>query len=139
MSCLASPVAASTWWKIGTSISTPLVVPSPRRSMGDWAKPTTATSVTAPPRLSRGPPPAIAECDGHLVHHCGGVHGDRHSEVMGIGLIRCVRLAGGLEAFDVLRGGSPLLTRFPDRLDPHTHPHLARIAAQDQVLERDVG
>src|SRR5215471_2668070 len=109
MSCLASPVAASTWWKIGTSISTPLVVPSPRRSMGDWAKPTTATSVT-----------------GLL-------------QVMGIGLKRCVRLAGGLEAFDVLRGGSPLLTRFPDRLDPHAHPHLARIAAQDQVLERDVG
>ena len=46
MSALASPVLASTSAKIGTSISTPLVVPSPYRTQGDWAKPMTATSVT---------------------------------------------------------------------------------------------
>ena len=39
----------STLAKIGTSISTPLVVPSPWRTVGAWAKPMTATSVTVSP------------------------------------------------------------------------------------------
>ena len=56
MSSLASPVAASTSPKIGTSISTPLVVLSPWRTHGDWANPTTATPVTGPPVT--GPPVA---------------------------------------------------------------------------------
>src|SRR5258708_6411876 len=111
MSPLASPVLASTSAKIGTSISTPLVVVSPWRTTGDWAKPMTATSVTA-----RWPP----------------------SQVMGVGLVRRVRLAGGEEVIDVLRRGPPLVARFPERPDPHAHPDLARVTAQDQVLERDV-
>src|SRR5262249_38609500 len=106
MSSLASPVSASTRWKTGTSISTPLVVPSPWRTQGDWAKPTTATSPL---------------------------------EVVGIGLIRRVRLAGGTEVVDVLHGRAPLIAGPPGRGHPHAHPHLARLAAQNQVLERDVG
>src|SRR5262245_8791926 len=104
MSSLASPVAASTCRKTGTSISTPLVVPSPWRTHGDWAKPTTATS-----------------------------------EVVGIGLIRRVRLPGGAEVVNVLHRGAPLVAGLPGRGHPHAHPDLARLAAEDQVLERDVG
>src|SRR5215472_15949694 len=109
MSSLASPVAASTSPKTGTSISTPLVVPSPWRTHGDWAKPTTATPVPGP------------------------------LEVVGIGLIRRVRLPGGAEMVDVLHRRAPLVAGLPDRGHPQAHPDLARVAAQDQVLERDVG
>jgi hypothetical protein len=44
MSFLDNPVRANTSEKIGTSISTPLVVPSVARTLGAWAKPTIATS-----------------------------------------------------------------------------------------------
>src|SRR5215470_1775068 len=101
MSSLASLVAASTSPKIGTSISTPLVVPSPWRTHGDWANPTTATPAGAPPVT--GPP------------------------------------AGGAEVVDVLYRRAPLVAGLPDRGHPHAHPGLARVAAQDQMLERDVG
>src|SRR5262249_31189890 len=109
MSSLASPVAASTSPKIGTSISTPLVVPSPWRTHGDCAKPTTATAVPGP------------------------------LEVVRIRLIRRVRLAGGAEMVDVRHRRAPLVAGPPDRGHPHAHPDLAGLAAQDQVLERDVG
>src|ERR1700756_3093920 len=44
ISDLVSPVWSKTSRKIGTSISTPLVVPSVLRTLGASAKPTTATS-----------------------------------------------------------------------------------------------
>src|SRR5215467_12765158 len=191
MSPLASPVLASTSTKIGTSISTPLVVPSPRRTTGDWAKPMTATSVTVSPgslasgaplrhRLPsslvaslltpqsrrRRAPPAPSRCllvrspPGRLrgtafprrsslrssLLSPGGAaplrlpHGaGRPLQVVGVALVGRVRLAGGVEVVDVLRRRAPLVPGLPERPDPHAHPDLARFAAQDQVLERDVG
>src|ERR1700733_7118942 len=106
MSRRDSPVCSSTWPKIGTSISTPLVVPSVRRTLGASAKPMTATSVT-----------------------------ERPSQVVGEGVVRGARLPGRLEVADVLGGGPPLLPRLPHRAHPHAHPDIGRLAAQDQVLE----
>src|SRR5260370_9521539 len=101
MSHVASPVLASTSAKIGTSISTPLVVVSPWRTTGDWAKPITATSVTVLP--SRATLPSL--------------------QVVGVGLVRRVRLAGGEEVVDVLQGRAPLVAGLPERPDPRTHTH----------------
>src|SRR5579871_1516565 len=112
MSLLLSPVASNTSWKIGTSISTPLVVAGECRSLGACAKPITATSVTVQRLLL---------------------------EVVGVGLVGSVGFPGRLEVVDVPHRGLPFLARLPDRLDPHAHPDLVRGAAQDQVLERDVG
>ncbi|COY99230.1 Uncharacterised protein [Mycobacterium tuberculosis] len=46
MSALVMPSSSYSWAKHGISISTPLVVPSVRRTCGAWAKPTTAISRT---------------------------------------------------------------------------------------------
>src|SRR5262249_35291719 len=116
MSPLASPVLASTSAKIGTSISTPLVVPAPPRTTGDWAKPMTATSLTVSP--------------GSLASGAGA---GRPLQVVGEALVGRVRLAGGVEVVDVLRRRAPLVAGLPERPDPHAHPDLARLAAQDQV------
>src|SRR5690242_20604088 len=94
MSDFVSPSEPSTSWKIGTSISTPLVVPSVSRTQGVCANPTTATS-----RM-------------------------RASQVLGVGVEGRVRLAGRPEVVDVLHRRAPLLARLPHRLDPHAHPHV---------------
>src|SRR5258708_19935390 len=106
MSPLASPVLASTSAKIGTSISTPLVVVSPWRTTGDWAKPITATSVTVLP--SRATLPSL--------------------QVVGVGLVRRVRLAGGEEVVDVLQRRAPLVTGLPEPPAPHPPPPLPPLA-----------
>ena len=46
MSDLVRPHAPNASAIVGTSISTPLVVASSRTPTGDWANPTTATSLT---------------------------------------------------------------------------------------------
>src|ERR1022692_890244 len=127
MSLLVSPVAWKTSWKIGTSISTPLVVLSLCRSFGAWAKPITATSVIW--ATGERPPPGRRRFHPAL---------DLPSEVMDVGVVRGIRLAGRPEVLDVFRCGAPLLAGLPDRLDSHAHPHLGRLAAQDQVRKRDV-
>src|SRR5271167_2249122 len=55
----------------------------------------------------------------------------RLSKVTRIGLVRRVRLPGRREVADAPRVA-------PHRPDPHAHPHVAWVAAQDEVLEGDV-
>src|SRR5712691_11934395 len=112
MSSLLSPVASNTSWKVGTSISTPLVVAGECRSLGACAKPITATSVTI---------------------------SDSLLQMMGVGLIGSVGFTGRLEMIDVPHRGLPLLARLPHGLDPHAHPDFLRSAAEDQMLEGDIG
>src|SRR5277367_4478526 len=121
MSSLTRRVLASTCWKMGTSISTPLVVLSLRRTHGDWAKPMTATSVTSAPSF---PVPSSTGCP---------------SQMVGVVLVGRVWFAGRTEMADVLRCRPPLVRWSPDGGHPHPHPHLGWLAAQDQMLERDVG
>src|SRR5215469_13215277 len=111
MSPLVSPVWANTSRKIGTSISTPFVVPEVWRTFGASANATTATS-----RIR-----------------------SRSSKVARVGIVGRVGLAGRLEVVDVLRGSAPLPGRLPHGPDPHAHPDVFRRTAEDQVLERDVG
>src|SRR5215470_7060120 len=118
MSSLVSPVALKISWKIGTSISTPFVVAGECRSFGAWAKPITATSV-------------MVSC---VLRSRSG-----KSQVMGVGVVGCVGLPGRLEVVDIVRTGVPLLARLPHSPDPHAHPDLVGRAAEDQVLEGDVG
>src|SRR5437763_7202524 len=108
MSRLDSPVRAKTSAKIGTSISTPLVVPWVSRTFGACAKPAIATS------------------------------GIKTSQVVGVGFEIRVRLAGRLEVADVLQRRPPLLARLPRSPHPHAHPDLGGVAAEHEVLERDV-
>src|SRR4051794_24794784 len=89
MSCLDRPVLANTSEKIGTSISTPLVVPAVSRTLGAFAKPAIATS------------------------------GIRTSQVVGEGFVGRVRLAGRLEVADVLQRRPPFVAGFPGRAHAH--------------------
>src|SRR3954451_4366159 len=109
MSCLDRPVFSNTSEKIGTSISTPLVVPAVSRTLGAFAKPAIATS------------------------------GIRTSQVVGEGFVGRVRLAGRLEVADVLQRRPPLVAGFPGRAHAHAHLDVLRVAAEDEVEERDVG
>src|ERR1700746_2869854 len=117
MSPLTSPVDRITSAKTGTSISTPLVVPSPRRTTGDWAKPTTAPSSFT----------TLASWWVAVL-----------LQVVGVGFVGRVGLAGGTEVVDVLHRRAPFRAGLPGRPHPHAHPDLGRVTAQDQVLERDV-
>src|SRR5262249_46749597 len=114
MSSFLSPVDCKSCWKIGTSISTPLVVAGGGRSFGACAKPTTATSVICCVPSSRW-----------------------RSQVVRERVIRRVGFAGRLEMVDVV-SDVPFLARLPDGLDPHSHPDLIGQAAENQVLEGDV-
>src|ERR1700724_1595712 len=98
--------------KHGISISTPLVVPSVRRTCGARAKPTTAIL-----RL------VIAAL----------------LQVVLVAVVVGVRFTGAPEVVDVVEAEVPFLTRLPHRLDPHAHPDLRRVDLGDQVQERDVG
>src|SRR3954466_6070819 len=109
MSFLDSPVWAKTSAKIGTSISTPLVVPGVSRTLGACAKPAIATS------------------------------GIRTSQVVGEGFVSRVRLTGRLEVADVLQRRPPLLARLPRGTHAHAHLDVFGVAAQDEVEEGDVG
>src|SRR3954447_22238318 len=129
MSPLLSPSPERTSAKIGTNISTPLVVPSERRTWGDCANPTTATSRISRPRCARPAPPVRAF----------GSLGTRRSQVLLEGVVVGVRLGGGPEMRDVLQAGDPFLAGFPDGLDPHPHPDVLGRAVEDEVEERDVG
>src|SRR5438552_3205228 len=115
MSFLVQPVCCHSSPKIGTSSSTIVGDPS-NDGICRCPKATTATSlmVRCP---SRG----------------------WWSEVLGVGVVRRVFLAGGPEVLDVLDRGAPLVARPPYGFDPHPHAHLAGVAAEDQVQERDVG
>src|SRR3569833_1407255 len=98
MSCLVRPVWAKTSAKIGTSTSTPLVVPSVSRTLGAFAKPAIATS------------------------------GIRTSQVVGEGFVGRVRFPGRLEVADVLQRRPPLLARLPGRAPAHAHLDVLRVA-----------
>src|ERR1700730_12388181 len=98
--------------KHGISISTPLVVPSVRRTCGARAKPTTA--------ILRSVIAALLQ-------------------VVLVAVVVGVRFTGRPEVVDVVDAEVPFLTRFPHRLDPHAHPDLRRVDLGDQVQERDVG
>src|SRR6202012_2451824 len=117
MSVCSRPSSSYSEWKQGISISTPLVVPSVRRTCGAWANPTTATSrkVTSFPFI-------------------GGA-----SEVMFVGVVVGVGFAGRLEVLDVVDAQAPFLAGLPHRLDPHAHPHLVRVDLLNQVQEGDIG
>src|ERR1700737_4290269 len=117
MSALVMPRSWYSWAKHGISISTPLVVPSVRRTCGAWANPTTATSrsVTSFP----------------LNWRC--------LQVMLVGVVVGVRFAGRLEVFDVVDAEAPFLAGLPHRLHPHAHPHLGGVDLLNQVQERDIG
>src|SRR3984957_5526803 len=107
-----SPSSEYSAWKHGISISTPLVVPSVRRTCGAWANPTTATSrkVTLFPL-----------------------------QVVFVGVVVGVGFAGRLEEFDVVDAQAQFLAGLPHGLDPHAHPHLGRVDLLNQVQERDIG
>src|SRR3954467_5212334 len=109
MSCLDRPVLANTSAKIGTSISTPLVVPGVSRTLGAFAKPAIATS------------------------------GIRTSQVVGEGFVSRVGLAGRLEVADVLQRRPPPLARLPRGAHAHAHLDVFGGAAEDEVQEGDVG
>src|SRR3954462_1478679 len=109
MSCLDNPVLAKTSAKIGTSISTPFVVPSVSRTFGAFAKPAIATS------------------------------GIRTSQVVGEGFVGRVRLAGRLEVADVLQRRPPLFAGFPGGAHAQAHPDVLGVAAEHEVEEGDVG
>src|SRR3954447_14553228 len=117
MSFFVQPVCSKSSPKIGTSSSTQVGDPS-NSFICRWAKPTTATSLIKISRflsLSKG------------------------SEVLLVGVVVSVGLAGRTEVPDVLDRGAPLLAGLPDRLDAHAHPHVGGVALEDQVQERDVG
>src|SRR5215472_2182067 len=97
MSALVRPVAANTSVKIGTSISTPLVVAGECRSFGAWANPITATS---------------------------GMGGVLPSQVAGVVVVRRVRLAGRPEVVDRMRLAGGVLVRPPDGGHSHAHSDL---------------
>src|SRR6201999_3133369 len=111
MSVCSRPSSSYSEWKQGISISTPLVVPSVRRTCGAWANPTTATSrkVTSLPL-----------------------------QVVFVGVVFGVGFAGRPEVFDVVDAQAPFLAGFPDRLDPHAHPHLVGVDLLNQVQEGDI-
>src|SRR5208282_275952 len=111
MSVCSRPSSSYSEWKQGISISTPLVVPSVRRTCGAWANPTTATSrsVTLFPL-----------------------------QVVLVGVVVGVRFAGRLEVFDVVDAQTPLLAGLPHRLHPHAHSHLGGVDLLNQVQERDI-
>src|ERR1700728_2096864 len=112
MSVCSSPSSSYSVWKHGINISTPLVVPSVRRTCGAWANPTTATSrsVTSLPL-----------------------------KVMLVGVVIGVGFAGRLEVFDVVDAQAPLVAGLPDSFDPHAHPHLGRVDLLNQMQKRDIG
>src|SRR5579875_2215944 len=116
MSPFASPRSPSTPVMSGTSISTPFVVPVVRRTCGDCANPTTATSRLMLLRSSRE-----RSSPGSLRSSLAAARCDAHSQVLPERLVRRVRLTGGPEVRDVLQPELPLLARLPDRLDPHAH------------------
>src|SRR4051794_13316694 len=126
MSPLLRPRPESTSAKIGTSISTPLVVPVVSRTWVDCAKPTTATSRISRPRFARPAPQ-------------NGALGWLRSQVLLERLVVGVRLARWAEVGDVLQPELPLLALLPHRLDPQPHPDLLGRAVEDEVQERDVG
>src|SRR4051812_37349648 len=111
MSFLVQPVCSQSSPKIGTSSSTIVGDPS-NDGICRCPKATTAASLTG---CSRS-----VGC---------------WSQVLGVGLVRRVFLAGGLEVLDVLDRGAPLVARPPYRFHAHAHPHLAGVAAEDQVQE----
>src|ERR671936_580415 len=97
--------------KHGINISTPLVVPSVRRTCGACAKPTTAMSRS----VTGGP-----------------------LQVVLVGVVVGVGFACGPEVFDVVDAQTPLLAGLPHRLDPHAHPDVVGVDLLDQMQERDV-
>src|SRR5246127_3180121 len=111
MSVCSRPSSSYSAWKQGISISTPLVVPSVRRTCGAWANPTTATSR----KVTSFPLQAVF-----------------------VGVVVGVGFAGRPEVFDVVDAQAPLVAGFPDRLDAHAHPHLGRVDLLNQVQERDI-
>src|ERR1700742_5207489 len=112
MSVCSRPSSSYSEGKQGISISTPLVVPSVRRTCGAWANPTTATSrkVTSFPL-----------------------------QVVFVGVVVGVGFAGRLEVFYSVDAQAPLVAGLPDGLDPHAHPPLGRVALLNQMQERDIG
>src|ERR1700754_4956065 len=96
MSAWLIPSSSYSWAKHGINISTPLVVPSVRRTCGAWAKPTTATS-----RVLIGSKPL---------------------QVVLVGVVVGVRFAGWAEVLDVVDAQTPVFAWLPYRLDPHAHP-----------------
>src|SRR5262245_12498819 len=113
MSFWEMPSSSCSWWKHGISISTPLVVPSVRRTCGAWAKPTTATSRNVIRRI-----PFL--------------------QVVLVGVVVGVGFAGRLEVFDVVDAETPFLAGLPYRLHAHAHPHLGGVDLLNQVQERDI-
>src|ERR1700744_13586 len=101
MSVCSRPSSSYSEWKQGISISTPLVVPSVRRTCGAWANPTTATSRKVTVFLLSA----------------------LRLEVVFVGVVVGVGFAGRLEVLDVVDAQAPFLAGLPHRLDAHSHPH----------------
>src|ERR1700744_2233248 len=114
MSAWLIPSSSYSWAKHGISISTPLVVPSVRRTCGAWAKPTTATLRS-------------------LMWFVSPL------QVVLVGVVLGVGLPGGPEVLDVVDAETPLFGRSPHRLDSHPHPYLVGVEVGDEMQERDVG
>src|SRR3954453_4645523 len=124
MSVCTMPRSSYTAAKHGISISTPLVVPSVRRTCGAWAKPTTATSRKV--MLS-------------YLLFAQALIGAIPLEVVFVGVVVGVGLTRRPEVLDVVDAEPPPVTRPPHCLDPHAHPDVGGIDLQDQVQEGDVG
>src|SRR5438034_4446466 len=100
----------------GMRISTSLRLSS-RRTEGDWATATTATSLI-------GPPSAAPLREARCAHwSCAPpLRFGARSKVMPIGLVVGVGFAGGPPVPDAVHGGTELVG--PDRLDSQAHAYL---------------
>src|SRR4051812_3323894 len=128
MSGFVNPRPERTSAKIGTSISTPLVVPSLRRTCGDCAKPTTATSRIRRPRCARRGWPSLrlrfapqasltaglAALGAAGLASAFGSLRKRRSQMLLERVVVGVRLARRPEVGDVLQPGDLFRARFPD-------------------------